>query len=210
MGSFRPVGMRLSALVLLAGAAAFAPPARPAVGARPSRLVRASPLRLQLAGSYTVRLPKPLGIVFEEVAPGEAQGVLVAGLVEGGNAENDGRVLVGDKLLRASAVSFAGQSALVTLGAGQQFTSFERQLIPCTALDFETIMAAIGSNEGRYGYTDVVLSLAHTDASIPRPNAPRADRLTGQDVQWDAAAGTTSNGRSTPLRPKADNFDVDV
>ena len=25
-----------------------------------------------------------------------------------------------------------------------------------------------------------------------------------------AAAGTTSNGRSTPLRPAADNFDVDV
>ena len=199
--------MRRSALVLLAGAAGFAPPSRPLQS--PGR-TRAAPVRLQLAGTYTIRLPKPLGILFEEVTPGEAQGVVVAGLVEGGNAESDGRVLVGDKLLRASAVSFAGQSALVSIGTGTQFTSFERELIPCTALDFETIMAAIASNEGRYGYTDVVLSLAHTDASIPRPNAPRADRLTGQDVQWDAAAGTTSNGRSTPLRPKADNFDVDV
>ena len=163
------------------------------------------------AGAYQVRLAKPLGIVFEEATPGKPEGVVVAGLVEQGNAELDGRVLVGDKLMRVSAVQFSGQTALVSIGGGNQYTSFKRDLIPTTGLDFDTIMAAIQSNEGRFGYTDVVLELMHTDESQPRaaPAAGRA-RLSGQDVQWDAAAGTVSNGRSTPLRPAPDNFDVDV
>ena len=77
-------------------------------------------------------------------------------------------------------------------------------------LDFETIMGAIQSNEGRYGYTDVVLEMMHTDESKPRAAQPGRERLTGQDVQWDAAAGTISNGKSTPLRPSPDDFDVEV
>ena len=88
--------------------------------------------------------------------------------------------------------------------------SAEQDLIPCTNLDFETIMSAIQSNEGRYGYTDVVLELMHTDASQPRAATGERDRLNGQDVQWDGARGTTSNGQSTPLRPSPDNFDVGV
>ena len=174
-----------------------------------ARCSRHAPAQLA-AGSYNVRLAKPLGIMFEEMKPGEAAGVVVAGLVEGGNAERDGRVLVGDRLMRVSAVSFGGQSALVTIGSGQQFTSFSRDLIPCTTLNFETIMSAIQSNEGRYGYTDVVLELMHTDASVQRTAAGERDRLDGQDVQWDGARGTTSNGQSTPLRPAPDNFDVGV
>ena len=152
-----------------------------------------------------------MGIVFEEISPGKPEGVEVVGLVEGGSADMDGRILVGDKLMRVSAVSFAGQSALLTVGGGQQFTSFQRDLIPTTALDFETIMAAIQSNEGRYGYTDVVLELMHTDKSVPRvvSSSQRATRLSGQDVEWDGARGTMSNGKSTPLRPTPDNFDVD-
>lgn len=126
-----------------------------------------------------------------------------------GNADVDGRVLVGDRLLRVSAVSFGGEAALVTLGSGPQFTKFERNLIPCTNLPFDTIMAAIGSNEGRYGYTDVVLELAHTDGSVPRArrrDGPRLDGTSEADVEWDGARGTTSNGVSTPLRPGPDNF----
>ena len=65
------------------------------------------------------------------------------------NAEKDGRILVGDRLTRVSAVSFAGQSALVQLGSGQQYTSFKRELIPVTAMDFDTIMAAIASNDAK-------------------------------------------------------------
>ena len=66
---------------------------------------------------YQVRLPKPLGIEFEERQPGKAEGLVVAGLVEGGNAESDGRILVGDVLTRCSAVQFGGQSALLTVSA---------------------------------------------------------------------------------------------
>ena len=157
------------------------------------------------AGSYRVSLPKPLGIQFEEVAPGKPEGVVVAGLVEGGNAEANGRILVGDRLLRVSAVSFGGQSALVTLGSGQQYTSFKRELIPATSLDFDTIIAAIGSNEGRYGYSDVVLELRHTDESVPRAT-PTGVASPQEGVQWDAVSGTTNGGKSVPLRPPPDSF----
>lgn len=159
--------------------------------------------------TYTVRLVKPLGIQFEENTPGEAEGVTVAGLVEGGNAELDGRVCVGDTLVKVSAVQFAGQSALVSLGGGQQFTSFTRELIPCTNMDFDTIMGAIGSNEGRYGYTDVVLELRKTDNSIPRAPSKDYQRLetdASKSVEWDASRGTQVNGKSTPLRPPPDKF----
>jgi hypothetical protein len=97
------------------------------------------------------------------------------------------------------------------IGSGQQFTSTQRELIPCTTLDFETIMSAIASNEGRHGYTDVALELMHTAESVPRA-APtkRTLRQDGPaDVQWDGARGTVSNGVSTPLRPGKDNFDID-
>ena len=67
---------------------------------------------------------------------------MVAGLVEGGNADSDGRILVGDKLVRVSAVQFGGQESLVKLGDGAQFTSVSRNLIPVTKLPFDVIMAA--------------------------------------------------------------------
>ena len=145
--------------------------------------------------------------MFEEVSPGLPEGVVVGGLVEGGAAERDGRVLVGDRLIRVSAVQFGGQESLVKLGDGAQYTSFSRELIPVTTLDFDTIMAAIGSNEGRYGYTDVVLELQHTDDSVPRA-VPQsgASSTDGAKVEWDGARGTTVNGISTPIRPGPDNF----
>ena len=118
--------------------------------------------------SYRVRLQTPLGIRFEETRPNAAEGVVVAELIESGNAFADGRVLVGDKLVACSAVTFGGKGALVTVGVGRQFSSWERELIPCGKLDFDTIMAALGSNSGRFGYTDIVLELQHTDASVPR------------------------------------------
>ena len=71
------------------------------------------------------------------------------------------------------------------------------------------IIAAIGSNEGRYGYNDVVLELRHTDASVPRARpaggaSSSVNEKTG--VEWDAAGGTTNNGKSVPLRPPPDSF----
>ena len=46
-------------------------------------------------------LPKPLGIAFEEVQPG--QGVVVDYLVEGSNAEQCGRIQPGDILIAVTA-----------------------------------------------------------------------------------------------------------
>ena len=106
-----------------------------------------------------VRLRKPLGIVFEETKLGEAEGVTVADLVEDGNAWKDGRVLVGDRLAKTSAVILGGESPLLSVGGGKQYTNWERELVPCTKMDFDTIMAAIGSNSGAWGYTDVVLTV---------------------------------------------------
>jgi hypothetical protein len=154
-----------------------------------------------------VRLQKPLGIIFEEETPGKAEGVTVAGLVEGGRAELDGRILVGDKLIRVSAVQFGGQQSLIKLGDGAQFTSVERNLIPVTALPFDVIMSAIASNEGRYGYTDVALELQRTDQSVPRVRqVQRSERKDEATVEWDGAKGTTVNGVSTPMKPGKDNF----
>jgi len=85
-----------------------------------------------------------LGIVFEETKLGEAEGVTVADLIEDGNAWKDGRVLVGDRLTKTSAVILGGESALVTVGGGKQYTNWERELVPCTKMDFDSIMAAIG------------------------------------------------------------------
>ena len=161
--------------------------------------------------TYAVRLQKPLGIIFEEVNIGEAEGVVVAGLVEDGNADRDGRISIGDRLMRVSAVQFGGQESLVKLGGGAQFTSVSRNLIPCLKLPFDTIMAAIASNEGRWGYTDVALELRQTDATVPRAartGTQRVDRTNEAEVSWDGARGTTVNGVSTPMRPGKDNFDL--
>ena len=105
---------------------------------------RHSQLRAIAGANVRVRLRKPLGIVFEETKLGEAEGVTVADLVEDGNAWKDGRVLVGDRLAKTSAVILGGESALVTVGGGKQYTNWERELVPCTKMDFDSIMAAIG------------------------------------------------------------------
>ena len=126
-------------------------------GVQPCR--RHPQLRAVAGANVRVRLRKPLGIVFEETKLGEAEGVTVADLVEDGNAWKDGRVLVGDRLAKTSAVILGGESPLLSVGGGKQYTNWERELVPCTKMDFDTIMAAIGSNSGAWGYTDVVLTL---------------------------------------------------
>jgi len=157
--------------------------------------------------TYQCRLLKPLGIIFEEVNCGKPEGVVVAGIVEGGNADLDGRILVGDKLLKVSAVEFGGQESLVKLGGGAQFTAVRRNMIPVSALPFDVIMNAIASNQGRWGYTDVALELQHTDQSVPRARPARAtERTDDATVTWDGLRGTTVDGVSTPIRPGPDNF----
>ena len=155
-----------------------------------------------------VRLRSPLGIVFEEVKEGEPQGVVVADLIEDGNAWKDGRVLVGDRLAKCSAVILGGDKPLLTVGGGRQYTNWERELIPCAKMDFDTIMTAIGSNNGRLGYTDVVLVLERTEDSVQRA-LPAGSRVRldddNDDENW-SLGGTSVDGVSTPIRPKPDKF----
>ena len=58
-------------------------------------------------GVYEVALPKPCGIVLEELDPNFARGVKVLELVEGGNAQKSGAVQPG-LLVGVSAVRFVG------------------------------------------------------------------------------------------------------
>ena len=107
----------------------------------------------------TVQLQKPLGIVLEECEPGCDLGVRVAQLVSGGNAEACGKISVGDKLIAVSATFFIDEAR----------GEYERRMMVCTTKGYDEIMAAIGSNSGRWGYTDVRLRFRLTDESQPRP-----------------------------------------
>jgi len=107
---------------------------------------------------YEVVLDKPLGIAFEENDGGGRNGVVVDYLVEGGNAEASGAIKPGDILLATTAC------------VGRDGT-FERRLIPSRWLDFDTIMAAIGTNEAKFSKdrsNDVILQFM-------RPGAPYED-----------------------------------
>jgi hypothetical protein len=152
-------------------------------------------------GDYTVRLSKPLGIKFEEAEKGKPSGVRVAELIPGGNADLNGRVCVGDELVATSAVIFKDR----LFGSGG-FTNWERQMVACIKMDFDSIMTAIGSNDGRYGCVDVVLKLRPTAQTVPRPFSPPAARQADDGVQWNAVDGVTKGKSSMPIRPPKDAF----
>jgi len=96
-------------------------------------------------GVYEIVLPKPLGIVFEEVELG--RGVYVCDLVEGGVAERQGFIEKDDVLIGITAIKIVG-------------AKYERRLIPAKDLSFDTIVSAIGSNESKWGCDNVVLQFA--------------------------------------------------
>ena len=85
-------------------------------------------------GVYEVALPRPLGIAFEEREVG--RGVIVTECVEGGNAAESGLIEPDDVLIAVTAVKAPGA-----------MSRFERKLIPCKSLDYDTIVGAIGTNE---------------------------------------------------------------
>ena len=99
-------------------------------------------------GVYEISLPKPLGIIFEEIEIGK--GVYVVDMVEDGNAERQGTVMKGDILIGVTAVKVVG-------------AKWERRLIPAKDLDFDTVVNAISSNEEKWGCTDVVLQFMRPD-----------------------------------------------
>jgi hypothetical protein len=103
-------------------------------------------------GVYEVALPKPLGIVFEEIDVG--RGLYVKDLVEGGNARDDGTVRPGDVLV--------GMTAVKVVGA-----KYERRMIPARRFDFDTMAGAVASNESRWGCADVLLLLERPGEADP-------------------------------------------
>lgn len=95
-------------------------------------------------GLYEVDLDKPLGIVFEEIDIGK--GLYVQDMVEGGNAERSGKVMVGDILVGITAVKIVG-------------AKYERRMIPCRKFDFDTMVGAVESNDAKWGCDGVILML---------------------------------------------------
>jgi len=99
----------LALFLALAEAAAFLLPSAPTRLAhlapyhRQATCQRSGVRGLRQQGDYSITLKSPMGIVFEEVEPGEPKGVAVASLSPLGNAAADGRMLVGDKLVSVSA-----------------------------------------------------------------------------------------------------------
>uniref|UniRef100_A0A7S2S9V6 PDZ domain-containing protein n=1 Tax=Eucampia antarctica TaxID=49252 RepID=A0A7S2S9V6_9STRA len=98
-------------------------------------------------GVYEVSTVKPLGIVFEEIEDGGKSGVYVVDVVEGGNAQFQGKVQKGDLLIALTAIKVSG-------------AKWERRLIPAVTFDFDTVVGAIGSNDVKWGCSDVILQFA--------------------------------------------------
>ena len=99
-------------------------------------------------GVYEVSLPKPLGIVFEEIESG--RGLYVKELVEGGYAAQSGLIQPGDVLVGMTAVKIVG-------------AKYERRIIPARKFDFDTMVGAVTSNDPKWGCNDVVLMLERPD-----------------------------------------------
>lgn len=94
------------------------------------------------AGVYEVTLPKPLGIVFEEIEAG--RGLYVQDLVEDGYAALSGQIKPGDVLVGMTAVKIVG-------------AKYERRMIPARKFDFDTMVGAVTSNDPKWGCNEVVL-----------------------------------------------------
>lgn len=102
-------------------------------------------------GAYEVRLPRPCGIMFEEIEPN--RGVYVQGLVEGGNASKEGTLREGDILVGVTAIQISG-------------AKWERRLIPARKFGFDLAVDAIGSNEEKWGCSDVILLVERPGEAI--------------------------------------------
>jgi hypothetical protein len=93
-------------------------------------------------GLFEVSLTKPLGIIFEEIEIGK--GVYVQDFVEGGIAERQGKIKVGDVLVGITAIKVVG-------------AKYERRCIPARRFDFDTVVGAIESNNSKWRCEDVVM-----------------------------------------------------
>lgn len=92
---------------------------------------------------YTVSISKPLGIVLEERKEG---GIIVAELVENGNAAATGLVSVGDELISTSGFTRTGQEQVygeIVVRGGEKIIRLSVRGEP-----FDVVMAAVSSIPG--------------------------------------------------------------
>uniref|UniRef100_A0A7S1ISZ3 PDZ domain-containing protein n=1 Tax=Eutreptiella gymnastica TaxID=73025 RepID=A0A7S1ISZ3_9EUGL len=121
--------------------------------------------------TYDVTVRKPLGITLEDnIKSPKIGSVYVFETIQGGNAEKAG-VRAGDVLQKCSAVKLKdgteGQFQQQGHGA-TPYRNFESFAFDTRGETFDTVMAAIASNNERWGYFDVSLRFA-------RPVTPEAD-----------------------------------
>lgn len=110
-------------------------------------------------GARRLRMEKPLGIVFEEVA--DDKGAVVVQVGPGSNAERAG-VKVGERLVAVSATTLrAGKEGeyAKTGHGGRPFDNFEIVMYPCKNDDFRSILKAFASNNERWGINHVSIVL---------------------------------------------------
>jgi len=119
---------------------------------------------------YDVTIRKPMGVVLEEVANGTQKNiasVYVAEVVPGSNAEKMG-VREGDLLVSCSAVTLkAGkEGAYAKQGhGGRPFDNFQKGVFVSANQTFDITMAAIASNNERWGFNTVDCTFARACAT---------------------------------------------
>eukprot|EP00746_Dinoflagellata_sp_MGD_P086803 gnl/MRDRNA2_/MRDRNA2_34394_c0_seq1.p1 gnl/MRDRNA2_/MRDRNA2_34394_c0~~gnl/MRDRNA2_/MRDRNA2_34394_c0_seq1.p1 ORF type:complete len:453 (-),score=61.52 gnl/MRDRNA2_/MRDRNA2_34394_c0_seq1:77-1435(-) len=132
----------------------------------PGATVPASRIPVQ---QYSVTIRKPMGIVLEEVPKNNELkcnlgAVYVAEVLPDSNAEKAG-VLVGDVLTSCSCIELKagkeGEYASKGHG-GRPFENFERGTFPTKGQTFDTTMAALGSNNERWGFFDIDMTFSRT------------------------------------------------
>ncbi|KAJ1494527.1 hypothetical protein T484DRAFT_2469369 [Baffinella frigidus] len=114
-----------------------------------------------------LRIQKPLGIVFEEVEAGSG-GAVVVQVAEGSNAARAG-VKVGETLVACSAATLkAGkEGAFSQTGyGGRPFDNWSIVMIPTIKEEFRTIMAALTSNNDRWGIRHISVVLDSTPRGV--------------------------------------------
>ncbi|KAI3432249.1 hypothetical protein D9Q98_003810 [Chlorella vulgaris] len=119
--------------------------------------------------TVSLTLRKPLGLVLGErkLSSGAVE-VVVEELVPGGNAEKDGRVQAGDVLVKCSATLLkAGKEGeFEREGYGQRpYDNWEQVLFDARGKQFDTVMAALGSNSERWGIFTIQLEFERGEAA---------------------------------------------
>ena len=109
---------------------------------------------------YTLTIKKPLGLVLAENR--STKEVYVEEITPGGNADASGMVCVGDVISKTSAIVLKSgrEGQYQKEGYGQLvYDNWEAIEFDCAGQSFDTVMAAIGSNNERWGIKTVTLTL---------------------------------------------------